>query len=316
VTRYFLQRLLHFAVVVLGASVVVFVLTNVLVDPVTKLLPIGQAHTQAADQMRQQLGLNDPLIVQYLRFVWHALGGDFGESTWLNEPALQAAVDRLPATMLIAIPATVIGGLLGCVAGIVAARRPASILDHVVGVVSYGLISLAEFWVAIMLVLVFAVHLGWLPTSGYAVSLQSLVLPVAVLAIRPFAHTTQMMRSCMIAESGRPYSMTARSKGLSERRVVFVHLLRNAAIPVITVILYDLARIFAGTAVIVEAVYAWPGIGSLAIGALDRSDIYLVSAIALTAAVVVAFLNLLGDILNYWLDPRLRLSSLGARRSS
>ncbi|GGU97497.1 ABC transporter permease [Actinomadura cremea] len=303
--RYLIQRIAQFALVILGATAVVFVAMYVATDPARTALPVGTPD-EDVEAFRRQLGLDEPLLVQYLSFLWDAVRGDFGTSIWLGRPALDLVLESLPATAALALPATLIGVLLGVGCGVLVSMRPGSRLDNAVNVLGYGLISLAEFWLAIMLIMLVAVQFDLVPTAALPGHPASLILPVAILAIRPFAHQTQMMRSSMIAERGRQYVTTARSKGLSETRVALRHMLRNAAIPSVSLGVYELSRLFVGTAVAIEIVFAWPGIGRLAAEALERGDIFVVQAVVVVAVVVVASLNLVADLLSFWLDPRTR----------
>lgn len=289
---------------VLLASSVAFAAMSVLTDPVGLILPAGASAEEVAS-VRASLGLDDPILVQYGRFMLGAVTGDFGTSLWLNRPALGAALERLPATALLVVTATVLGALAGLLTGVVAYLRRGSYLDRAINLISYSAISTAEFWIAMMLILLFSVQAGWLPTGGFN-SARSLILPVVVLALRPFAHAAQMTRSTLLAESGKDYVLTARMKGLPEWSVTRRHLLRNASPPVITLAIYGLAQMFVGSAATVEIVFAWPGLGRLAVNALNRGDIYLIQAIVVVGACVVGGLNLVADMLVYAVDPRSR----------
>ncbi|MFC5210372.1 ABC transporter permease [Pseudonocardia sulfidoxydans] len=246
------------------------------------------------------------MLVQLGTFFAKAVHFDFGESLWQGGSAIGSVLAHLPATLLIAIPAVVLGAAAGLVLGTVAARRPDSGLAQALNVFAYGVISVAEFWVGLMLILIFAVIMGWLPTGGYDPKPATLVLPVLVLAMKPFAQIFQLTQSTMVTEYGKQYVMAARAKGLGEVAVAREHVIRNAAIPVVTLGFYELGRVFVGTAVIVEVVFAWPGIGRLAVGALEHGDVFLVQAIVAVAAIVVAGLNLGADLLYFRLDPRTR----------
>lgn len=313
--RFIINRLVQFAFVIIGASLISHIAMFVATDPARTALPVGTP-PEAMEAFRAQHGLDDPVWLQYLRFVWNALHGDLGTSLWLNRPALDVVLESLPATAAIAIPATIIGSTLGIAVGVASSMRPGSVFDHIGNITSFGLISLAEFWLASVLILLFAVQLGWLPASAADASLASFVLPVAVLAIRPFAHQLQMMRASMLTERTKEYVNTARSKGLSERKLSYRHVLRNAAIPSVTLSTYELSRIFVGTAVAIEVVFAWPGIGQLAAEALSRGDVFLVQAVVVVAALIVGLLNLMADLINYWMDPRARQTVRRSQSSS
>lgn len=303
--RFFMDRLVQFILVVFFASLLSFVAMFIVTDPAKSALPVG-ASQEAIDAFNAEHGFDQPAVVQYLDFLSGAIRGDFGDSIWLGEPALGLALEALPVTAAVAIPATLIGCLLGVVLGMLSALQVGRAFDRVMSVVSYLSISLAEFWLAILLIMLFAVKLGWVPSASLEGNWISLILPIAVLAIRPLAHQLQMMRSSMLVESDKMYVNTARSKGLSESAVAVRHMLKNAAIPSITLGFYELSRIFVGTAVAIEIVFAWPGIGRLGVEALSRGDVFLVQAIVVLAASVVGILGLLGDLLSYSVDPKMK----------
>jgi peptide/nickel transport system permease protein len=236
----------------------------------------------------------------------NALQLDFGESLWLRRDALGAVIERLPATFMLAGLATGIGTILGVAAGALAARREGSKLDRFFNVGSYAIVSIAEFWLAIMAILVFALYLGLVPTSGYTPKPAVLILPVSVLALRPMGRLFQMTRATMLTEYDRQYVMTARAKGVSEGAVGRVHVLHNAAIPIVTLAFYELSRVFVGSAIIIEVVFAWPGLGRLAVNGLERGDVFLIQAVVAVAAIAAAGLNLIADLLYFVLDPRTR----------
>lgn len=303
--RFIVDRILQFILVVFFASLLSFLAMFVVTDPAQSALPVG-APQEAIDAFNAEHGFDQPPLVQYFNFLVGAVQGDFGQSLWLGESAMGLALDSLPATAALAIPATLIGCLIGVTLGVLSALNVGRTFDRVMSVVSYLSISLAEFWLAIMLIMVFAVQLGWLPSASLEGNWTSLILPIAVLAIRPFAHQLQMMRSSMLVESDKMYVNTARSKGLSERAVAVRHMLKNAAIPSVTLGFYELSRIFVGTAVAIEIVFAWPGIGRLGVEALNRGDVFLVQAIVVLGASVVGLLGLVGDLLSYSIDPKMK----------
>ena len=304
-TRYLLGRIAQFAIVVVGALLVTFLALHLVADPAQLGLPIGSP-PEAYEAFDRNHGFDDPLHVQVGRFFWNAAQGDFGDSLWLGGDALGHVFERLPATLLLTVPAVLGGGLIGVLMGTISARRPDSTLSNGLNVASYSMISIADFWLAIMLVLVLAVNIDFLPTAGYDPKPQVMILPVFVLALRPFAANFQLTQATMTAEYGKPYILAARAKGLSERQVASGHVLRNAAVPIITLMLFELSRVFVGTAIIIEIVFAWPGIGRLAVNALQQGDVFLVQAIVVVAAVTTAALNLLADMFYFVIDPRTR----------
>lgn len=304
-TRYLAGRALQSVVVVLGAMLTVFVAMNLVSDPAAALLPVGTPD-DVVERFRESHGLSEPVIQRLFTFIGDAARGDFGQSIWLGRDALDAALERLPATLLLTVPPVIIGALLGVTLGAVSARRPDSKLSQLLDVVSYALISIAEFWIAIMLILLFAVHLQLLPTGGATPKPQVLVLPMIVLGMRPFAQTYQLGKATMTAEYGKQYVLAARARGVTERAIAAQHVLKNVAVPIVTFVCYDLGRIFVGVSIVVEVIFAWPGVGSLAVAALERGDLYLVQAIVLIVAAVSAGMNFLADALYLMLDPRTR----------
>lgn len=304
-TKYLLWRLLQFTLVILGATTVVFFAIYVAVDPVRVMLPIGTPE-HVVESFRQELGLDRTLLAQFGTFLWGVVRLDFGESLWLGGDAMQHVLERLPATAKIVLWATLIGVTLGWALGMIASRWPNRAADRIVTSLGYLTISVPEFWVAIMLIWLFAVNLGWFPSAGYGTGWRHAALPIAVLCLRPLGRTAQMTRTSMAVEERRQYVLTAVAKGVPESRISLRHKLRNASMPITTIIFYDLGRLFVGTAVVVEAVFAWPGLGFLATNALQRGDLFLVQAAVFVAAVITAGLNLVADGLYFWLDPRTR----------
>lgn len=303
--RYLIGRVAQFGIVVGGALLITFVALHLVADPAQLGLPVGSP-PEAVDAFNEKHGFNDSFLTQLGRFFGNSIRGDFGESLWLGGDALGHVFDRLPATLMLTVPAVLGGGLLGVALGSIAARRPDSGVSNGLNVLSYSVISIAEFWLAIMLVLIFAVNIAWLPTAGYDPKPEVLVLPILVLSLRPFAQNFQLTQATMSAEYGKPYILAARAKGLSEGQVARRHVLRNVAVPVVTLLLFELGRVFVGTAIIIEIVFAWPGIGRLAANALFQGDVFLVQAIVVVAALATALLNLLADLFYFAIDPRTR----------
>ncbi|MCD6030965.1 MAG: peptide/nickel transporter permease, partial [Thermomicrobiales bacterium] len=246
---------------------VVFFVTHLIGDPVSLMLR-PEATEEQRQALRERLGLNDPLPVQFGRFMSGALRGDFGQSIWQRVPAMPIVLDRLPATIYLASVTLLLAIPLSIVLGIVSAIRPGSVVDRVVTVIALGGVSTAEFWLGLMLILLFAVRLGWLPTSGYG-GIQYVLLPAIALAVRPLGRVSQVVRSAMLDQFSQPYVTTARAKGLSERVVVYLHTLKNAAIPIATLVGDEAASLLNG-AVVIETVFGWPGVGILLIQAIER----------------------------------------------
>jgi peptide/nickel transport system permease protein len=283
--------------------VVVFFMTHLVGDPVDLMLR-PEATEEQRQALRERLGLNDPIFVQFGRFVSGAVRGDFGESIWQRVPALPVVLDRLPATLYLTSATLLLAVPLSIVLGIISAIRPGAIVDRVVTVVSLGGVSTADFWLGLMLILFFAVRLGWLPTSGYG-GFQFVILPAVALAFRPLGRISQVVRSAMLDQFSQPYVITARAKGLTERVVVYLHTLKNAAIPVATLVGDEAASLLNG-AVVIETVFGWPGVGILLIQAIERRDLPLIEASVIVIAVMIVTVNLVIDLTYSFLDPRVR----------
>ncbi|MDF3039975.1 MAG: peptide/nickel transporter permease [Thermomicrobiales bacterium] len=282
---------------------VVFFVTHLIGDPVSLMLR-PEATEEQRQALRERLGLNDPLPVQFGRFMSGALRGDFGQSIWQRVPAMPIVLDRLPATIYLASVTLLLAIPLSIVLGIVSAIRPGSVVDRVVTVIALGGVSTAEFWLGLMLILLFAVRLGWLPTSGYG-GIQYVLLPAIALAVRPLGRVSQVVRSAMLDQFSQPYVTTARAKGLSERVVVYLHTLKNAAIPIATLVGDEAASLLNG-AVVIETVFGWPGVGILLIQAIERRDLPLIEASVIVIAVMIVTVNLLVDLTYSLMDPRVR----------
>lgn len=285
--------------------VAVFFFTHMLGDP-ARLMLRPEATAEQVDAVRNRLGLNDPLHEQFFRFMGNAVRGDFGESIWQRTPALPIMLGRLPNTLYLAGVTILIAIPIAALLGIVSALRPGSLIDRTATVVALAGVSIADFWLGLMLILFFAVNLGWLPTSGFG-GPEYVILPALALMVRPLGRISQVIRSSMLDQLGQPYVTTARSKGLSERVVVTLHAMKNAAIPALTLIGDETAALLNG-AVVIETVFGWPGIGLLLIQAIERRDLPLIEACVFAIAVMIVFANLLVDLAYTFFDPRIRYS--------
>jgi peptide/nickel transport system permease protein len=283
--------------------VAVFFATHLLGDP-ARLMLRPEATDEQVAALRAEMGLDDPILVQFGRYLGDLARGDFGESLWQRVPAMPIVLDRLPATLYLAGVTLAVAVPLALLLGVVSAVRPRSLPDRIVTVVSLAGVSTADFWLGLMLILLFAVELGWLPTSGYG-GVSFVLLPAAALAVRPMGRISQVVRSAMLDEMGRAYVTTARAKGLRERVVVFSHTLKNAAIPIITMMGDEAASLLNG-AVVIETLFGWPGIGILLIEAIEKRDLPLVEATAIVIAVMIVGVNLLVDLTYSLIDPRVR----------
>jgi peptide/nickel transport system permease protein len=307
---YVLQRLFQTLVLLVLISVVVFVLVRLIPgDPALVLL--GNTATPAEiARARAQWGLDRPLHVQYLLFVANALQGNLGRSLVWSVPATRFVGSHLPATFELAIAATLIATVVSFPLGVLAAAAPHGWVDRLGAGLSIFLQSVPTFWFGLMLIMVFAVGLGWLPAFG-AGAWPHLVLPSVTLSILFIPLLTRLVRSTLLDVLAQDYIRTARAKGLSELSVIWRHGLRNALIPVITVVGLQFGTLLGG-AVITEAVFAWPGVGSLSIQALFNRDYPIVQTTVLYLAVIFAVINLVVDISYGFLDPRIRYTAAGS----
>jgi len=301
---YVLRRLAQSALTLLGVSVLVFVILRVLPgDPARMLLPDG-APESAVAELNRQLGLREPFVVQYGLFLGSVARGDFGQSFQYRAPALRVVLERLPATVHLTLAAMLITIAAGVPLGIFTAVRRGTRYDVAGTIVAVLGQSLPNFWLGIMLILLFGVALRWLPTSGFA-SWTSLVLPAVTLAAFPTALVARLTRSSMLEILNRDYIRTGRAKGLAEPSVVFRHALRNAAIPVLTVIGLQIGALLGG-AVITESIFAWPGMGKLIVDAIFFRDFPVVQTVLILSATVFVVINLAVDLLYTVIDPRIR----------
>jgi ABC-type dipeptide/oligopeptide/nickel transport system permease component len=306
VGTYVTRRIVQAALTIFGLSIAVFVVSRLSGDPASLLLSIS-ATPEDINRFREVMGLNEPFYVQYANFLVHALSGNFGTSFQYHEPALQLVLERLPATLLLAATAMAIAALVGVAIGVVSAARRDSWLDVCLSVFVLIGQSTPTFWLGIVLITIFAVHLGLLPSSGYG-SLQQLVLPALSLAMYSAASIARLTRASVLEALAQDYIRTARGKGLRERRVIGVHALKNAAIPVVTLMALQFATLLGG-AVIVEWIFAWPGIGRLAVQAVFTRDYPLVQAAVFVAALGFVLVNTAVDLLYQSLDPRIRVGA-------
>jgi peptide/nickel transport system permease protein len=304
--RYILKRLQHGVVVIFGVTVLVFVVTRMVGDPVKIMLPLEATAEQRAE-FEKQLGLDRPIWVQFIDFMDGLTRLDFGDSLWQRRPAMRIVFEKLPLTLELAFLGIGLAFLLAIPLGILAALRPGGASDRSTVFLSLIGLSLPQFWLGLLLIVVFAVRLGWLPTSGIDTPVH-IILPTITMALPALARLVMIVRSSMIDELNQPYVKTCFAKGIPFYRVVGVHALRNASLPVVTLGGWELIRAVAGYSVVVETVFAWPGLGLTAIQAIEREDLILLQAIVFTVAVLVVLINLLMDVAYKAIDPRLKLS--------
>lgn len=303
--KYTANRILIAIPVIFGLITVVFFLMRLLPgDPVSLLLTEFAAAAEDQEQVREQLGLNDPLIVQYVRYLGDLAQGDFGTSVFSKRPVLDQILSQLPATLQLAAASLAIGVAAGLVIGVLSASRPGSLLDRGALVVSLFFISMPSFWVGLIFIYLFSLRLGWFPVAGTG-GIEHLVLPAVALGLRPIAVLSRVVRASLLDVMRNDYIVTARAKGLGYRRVLWGHGLRNALIPLVTIVGLQFGFSLGGS-VIIETVFGRQGIGQLAVKAVQQHDYPLVQGTVLLIGIVVVLTNLIVDVLYGFIDPRIR----------
>lgn len=297
-------RALQGLIVMVGVSLIVFFALFLTGDPAALMLP-PEASRAEIEAFRHAMGFDDPIVVQYLRFVGGVVSGDFGRSLRFQRPAVDLLFERLPATALLAMAALLWSSLLGFGLGTIAAVRQNSAIDFVIRVISLLGQAVPVFWLALLLIIVFSLNLRWLPSGGIG-TVQQLVLPSLALGAYYFSAITRLVRASLIEVLGENYIRTARAKGISNWRIIVHHALRNALIPVITVQGMYFASLLGG-ALITEIIFAWPGIGRLAVDSIQTKDFPVVQAVVLFAAFTFVVMNFLVDVAYVCLNPRVRL---------
>jgi len=293
--------------VLFGVATVTFVLNFVLPGDPARLLAGQRADAETIAAIRQQLGLDQPLPVQYVRFLGRLLQGDLGRSYVTNRPVLEIILERFPATALLTVSSMLLATVLGVLLGVLAAVRPNSWLDTLLMLLALVGISVPSFVAGLLVLLLFGVVLGWFPIAGYIdQGWEYLVLPMLTLALRPMSIIARMTRSSMLEVLGQEYIRTALAKGVPMGRVLLHHALRNALNPVVTTVSAWFAGLLAG-AFFVEYIFNWPGIGSVAIAAIEKLDYPLIQGTVLFAAVVFVVVNAIVDVLYAVVDPRVQL---------
>jgi ABC-type dipeptide/oligopeptide/nickel transport system permease component len=303
VKSYLLRRLWQSLLVIFGVSVVVVLILHLTGDPAALMLP-PDATAEDIAKFRHDMGFDDPVAVQYVRFLKGAVRGDFGQSIRHGEPAMGLVVERLPATFELAGAGLVIALALAIPAGIVSAVRRNTSIDYISTVVALLGQAMPTFWLGIMLILVFSVRLNWLPSSGRG-DVEHLILPAITLGLFTTARITRLTRSGMLEVLGQDYIRTARAKGMGEPPVVWKHALKNAAIPIVTIVGIELGTLLGGS-VITETIFAWPGVGRLSVQAIFNRDYPVVQSAVFLLASTFVIVNFLVDVVYTYLDPRIR----------
>ena len=304
---YVVRRLVAAIPTLFLLSVIIFSLQQIAPGDPT-LLVTGEIYTQEVyDRARERLGIDDPIVVQYGRFMGRALQGDLGDSLLYKRPVSELIVERLPQTLLLSLGALVVCYLIGIPAGVIAAIKRGSIWDSILmGLATLGL-AIPGFWLGILLVILFSIHLGWFPATGSADGWRSYALPIFTLGVAEAASVARLIRSSMLESLNADYIRTARAKGLREQVVVVRHALRNALLPIVSVLGLQLGFLLTG-AVVVESVFAWPGLGKLLIDSILNKDFPVAQGVLLVIGIMIILCNLLADLTYRLVDPRVDLS--------
>jgi len=309
VISFIVKRLLQGIPVIIGVLTISFLLMTVAPgDPV--LAMVGDYYDEATlESLREELGLNESLPMQYVQFMGKIFSGDFGKSFMTDRSVMSDLLQKIPFTLQLAFSAMLLATIFGVLLGIFSALKKGSIWDRLTIIISLSGISAPVFWIALLLILWVGVHLQWLPPTGYG-GLSFLVLPAIALGTRSMAMLARTSRAFMLDVLNEDYMRTARAKGLSETKVIFKHGLRNALIPLITIVAMDFGSYLSG-AVLTESIFGWPGVGRFALNAIMKRDFPVIQGTVLFMAVIFVFINIIVDILYAWTDPRVRRSLLG-----
>ena len=302
--KYVLKRILLLIPVLLGVSLLVFAIMSLTPGDPAQLILGENAPKEAVLKLREEMGLNDPFFMQYFRFVKNAIMGDFGRSYTTGREVFGEIFARFPNTLILAVIGIIISVCIGLPIGIISATRQYSFLDSFSMVIALLGVSMPVFWLGLMLILTFSVKLGWLPSGGFD-GLKSIILPAVTLGVGSAAIITRMTRSSMLEVIRQDYIRTARAKGVAEKVVINKHALKNALIPIITVVGLQFGHLLGG-AVLTESVYSWPGVGRLMVDAIRQKDTPTVLAAVVFLAAAFSVVNLLVDILYAYVDPRIK----------
>lgn len=308
-TQYILNRIISAIIVIFGISILSFFLIHLIPgDPVKIMLGLNASPEQVA-KLTHHLGLDKPLLVQYLQYINNVFHGDFGTSLKTGRPVLTEILDRFPETIKLAATGMVFAVIIGIALGVLAAKYKDTIIDtFCTGLATLG-VSIPSFWLGILLILVFSVKLSWFPIAD-GTGFRSLILPAITLGVVMSTMISRLTRNGMVEVLSNDFIRTARSKGLEERHILFRHAFRNVLIPIITVIGLQIAALLGGT-VIIEQVFNWPGLGTLSIGAIMSRDFPMIQGTVLFMGAVYVSVNILVDIVYSLIDPRVKLNEKG-----
>lgn len=306
--KYIVKRLLMMIPVLLGVTFIVFFILNLSPgDPAAMILG-DQASEEALEMKREELGLNDPLLVRYGHYIADMLHGDLGTSYKNDLSVWDQIMERLPNTAILAVAGILVALLIGIPTGIISAKKQYSVLDNCSTVLALLGISMPNFWFGLLVVIVFSLKLGWLPSQGMgegAALFASLILPALTLGTGSAATITRMTRSSMLEVIRQDYIDTAYAKGVSERTVTFRHMLKNAMIPIVTAVGLQFGQLLGG-AMLTETVFSWPGLGRLMVDSIKSKDIPMVLGSVIVMAVMFSIVNLIVDIIYAFIDPRIK----------
>lgn len=301
--RYFLSKLGQSVLLIFGVLLLVFTMVRLTGDPAT-LMMSREASPEDLEEFRERMGFNDPVFVQFGRFMSGAVVGDFGDSLHFKTPAMPMVLERLPATLQLALTALILAVVVGLPLGLVGGFNPGSFIDNIARLLALLGQSVPNFWLALMMILYFAVQLRWFPSFGRD-EWKSVIMPAFVLGLPVMGQIVRLTRSSVLEIRGEDFIRTAHSKGLENRTIYSKHVFRNVAIPLVSVIGIQFGYLLGGS-IYIEAIFAWPGMGQLLEQSIGWRDFPLVQAIAVFTAVVVLGLNLLTDMTYAVIDPRIR----------
>lgn len=302
-TRYIIRRLLQTIPTLLGITIAAFLLVRLTGDPANLMLG-PDATLDAVNAFREKFGLNDPIHVQYWRFVTNAVTGDFGTSLRFNVPVSELFLQKFPATVELAAASIVLALLVGIPAGVISALRHNTWVDGLVRFFAFIGQAIPGFYLGLMLIVVFAVRLGWFPTGGRG-TWQQLVMPTVTLAVFLLALLVRFTRGAVLDVLKQDHVVTARAKGLKERTILVSHILKNSMIPIVTIVGLQIGAVLSGT-VVTEVVFNWPGIGRLMVDAIYTRDFPVVQTMVMIVAVIFVTVNLIVDLVYSLVDPRIR----------
>ncbi len=303
--RYIIKRILALIPILLGVTFIVYAIMSFQPgDPARTLLGTG-ATEASIQQLRQEMGLNDPFIVQYARYIWNLLHGDMGISYVTGNDVSFEVFSRFPNTVILAIGAIVFAVAVSIPIGIISATKQYSAFDNIGMIIALLGVSMPSFWLGLMLILLFSVHLGILPSGGMQNGFWSLILPSITLGAESMATITRTTRSSMLEVIRQDYIRTARAKGVPERKVIIKHSLRNALIPTVTVTGIEMGALLGG-AILTETVFSWPGMGRLLIDSIGNQNTPVVLGCLVIFAICFCIVNLIVDILYAYIDPRIK----------